>query len=500
MQARISSKIERIKPYTTDEEFLRDAEVLYNLMHKKVELMKNPSERYGDVVLEEGITVEGLQEEIDAQRQRLYARKRSASIGISRLSEKYGLDSIETEILLFLLFNHTSLYGRYTTNVGILNAIFKSKADMLMARRYFYSNRRLVKSGLIRGEPIDRFSMDGACRTPFNISENALRVILGHRVRPEPPKRRNIERLMGECAADRRGRIPDFKELVNTIRPEASLNDLVFSKSTRDRIFEIVEILKNRKKFESIGFGFLYKGKGFCILFSGPSGTGKTITAEAIARELGQPLHIINYSQVEDMWLGNSEKRIVEIFRHANKKRGVLLFDEADFLLTRRGSVAEREYEGGGGSRYLNREVNILLQELDRFSGIAIFSTNFSINLDRAFERRIPFRVLFENPDATVREKLWRVHIPENVILGKDVDLKSISTRYEFNGGEIRNIVRNSVIKAFIESDGAERVRVSMKNIEDAIKQEFDGMRAMNYALSGELYQFGKKVEGGGYA
>jgi SpoVK/Ycf46/Vps4 family AAA+-type ATPase len=296
-----------------------------------------------------------------------------------------------------------------------------------------------------------------------------------------------------------RDQLPKMSQLFFIEKPIVSLDDVILPKSTRKKVEEAILFLK-RGGLEVKGFGNLYEHRGFCILFSGPSGTGKTLTAKAIAYELGKPLYCLNYSKIENMWLGNTEKNLRRVFEIAQRKSCVLFFDEVDYLLTSRGSVTDREYEGGGGSRYLNREVNIILQELDKFDGIAIFSTNLSLNLDRALERRIQMKILFENPDVNARKELWTKHLkclPKNVRLAKDVDVNKLAIEFEINGGQIRNIVYSAFRKAFIRRKREGRIRLTLEELEEATKEELNAKSAMNYAFSGEFYRFGVKVNGG---
>src|SRR5690606_23679686 len=152
--------------------------------------------------------------------------------------------------------------------------------------------------------------------------------------------------------------------------------------------------------------------------FAGPSGTGKTICAEAVAHALGRRLMIVRYAEVESMWMGETPKNVAAIFRLAREQNAVLLFDEADAIAARRSRSVDHSF-----LRETNTVVSVLLQELEVFDGVVIFATNMAANFDPAFERRIRTHVLFEMPGVDEREQIWRVQMhPRLTPLAQDVD------------------------------------------------------------------------------
>src|SRR3989441_2495756 len=121
------------------------------------------------------------------------------------------------------------------------------------------------------------------------------------------------------------------------------------------------------------------KTKGLSLLFAGPPGTGKTMAAEAIASELGRPLHVVNYAQLENMWVGETEKNIEHVFHAALEAGAVLFFDEADAVFQRRGFMA---------TPWMNRDVKGLLAQIENYSGGVVLATNLAEVMDRALDRR----------------------------------------------------------------------------------------------------------------
>src|SRR5262249_20522767 len=149
------------------------------------------------------------------------------------------------------------------------------------------------------------------------------------------------------------------------------------------------------------------RGKGLNVLFAGPSGTGKTMAAEVLAREIALDLYQIDLSSVVSKYIGETEKHLSAIFDEAEASQALLFFDEADALFGKRTEVKDAH------DRYANIEVNYLLQRIEQFEGVVVLATNLQRNLDDAFLRRMQEVVDFPFPDATLRERIWRGHFPD---------------------------------------------------------------------------------------
>jgi hypothetical protein len=175
------------------------------------------------------------------------------------------------------------------------------------------------------------------------------------------------------------------------------------------------------------------RGIGITALFAGESGTGKTMSAEVIAAELGLDLYVVNLATVVDKYIGETEKNLDRIFAEADSVNGVLLFDEADALFGQRSEVRDSH------DRYANIEVAYLLQRMETFDGLAILATNLRSNIDDAFTRRLDVVVDFPMPDPAQRRVLWRQSIAP-LPRGDDVDLDFCADAFELSGGNIRSI------------------------------------------------------------
>jgi hypothetical protein len=177
----------------------------------------------------------------------------------------------------------------------------------------------------------------------------------------------------------------------------------------------------------------LNAGGGLACLFSGPPGTGKTMAAQIIAREVDYALYRIDLSQVVDKYIGESEKRLSVILDEAERSRVGLFCDEADWAFGKRTELHDSH------DRYANTTVDFLLQRLETFSGLIILATNLPGNIDDAFLRRMQIRAEFTKPDAADRRRIWERLLP--IKRDSDFDLDLLSGSFDLTGGEIRNAV-----------------------------------------------------------
>ncbi|HEY0430283.1 MAG TPA: ATP-binding protein [Pyrinomonadaceae bacterium] len=240
-------------------------------------------------------------------------------------------------------------------------------------------------------------------------------------------------------------------------------DDLVLPRVTAQRVREIAAAIKHRHTvYSDWGFaGRISTGQGLKALFAGPSGTGKTMTAGVIARELGLALYKIDLSAIVSKYIGETEKNLDAIFRAAQSSNAMLFFDEADALFGKRSEVKDAH------DRYANIEVAYLLQKIEEYEGVVILASNLSKNIDDAFARRMHYVVEFPLPDEHHRERLWRGMLPPQVPLGEDVDLQFIARQFAITGGDICNVALDAAFLA--AQDG--RV-VNMKQLIQALARQ----------------------------
>lgn len=255
--------------------------------------------------------------------------------------------------------------------------------------------------------------------------------------------------------------------LAQRIEPRASWNHLVLPD---DKIEQLREIVKRTQYNHVVQSDWGFKERlgsltGVSALFAGESGTGKTLSAQILARELGLALYRIDLSGVVSKYIGETEKNLHTIFEEAQASSAILFFDEADALFGKRSEVKDAR------DRYANIEIAYLLQKIEEYDGIAIMATNLRQNIDEAFTRRIDFMIDFPFPDVEHRYRIWQVHFPEQAPVEAEVDLHMLAERYRLAGGNIRNAV---VAAAYLAA--ANGGAITLDHIRHAVRREYQKM------------------------
>jgi AAA+ superfamily predicted ATPase len=245
-------------------------------------------------------------------------------------------------------------------------------------------------------------------------------------------------------------------------------DDLVLAPDILDQVKALTARVRHAHRvLEQWGFGEkLPRGQGVAALFSGPPGTGKTMVAGLIARELDLELYQVDLSKVVSKWVGETEKQLGRIFEAADAGHALLLFDEADALFAKRTEVKS------SNDRYANLEVNYLLQRIESFGGVTILTTNLDASIDPALRRRLAANIVFWPPDHDERVRLWRGVLAAGAPVAGDVDLEALAASFgEMTGANIRNAVLAAAFLAAAE-DGP----ITQARLERAARGEYASM------------------------
>jgi AAA+ superfamily predicted ATPase len=255
--------------------------------------------------------------------------------------------------------------------------------------------------------------------------------------------------------------------LATKIRPRYRWEDIVLPWDTRQQLQEMVNMVRHRPLvYGQWGFDRkLALGKGLNALFAGESGTGKTMSADIMAGQLGLDLYKIDLSTLVSKYIGETEKNLNRIFTEAATSNAILFFDEADAIFGKRSEVKDSH------DRYANIEISYLLQRMEAYDGVVILATNMRSNLDEAFTRRLHFIIEFPFPEAADREIIWRVNFPPETPLAGDVDYRLLAERFRLAGGNIRNII---MAAAFLAAEAGETV--AMAHLLHATRREYQKM------------------------
>ncbi|MEK6374866.1 MAG: ATP-binding protein [Acidobacteriota bacterium] len=280
----------------------------------------------------------------------------------------------------------------------------------------------------------------------------------------------DTENLWEACLRSTR---PRLENLAQRLEIKAKLDQVVLPAAEKRLLQQIADQVRSRTRvYEEFGFGnSMNRGRSITVLFAGESGTGKTMAAEAMAQELRLDLYRIDLSGVLDKYIGETEKKLRQLFDAAESGGAILFFDEADALFGKRSEVKDSH------DRFANIQIDYLLQRVEAYHGLAILATNMKSALDQAFTRRLRFIVNFPHPGAAERREIWKkVFPPETKTAGLDFERLA---RLDVTGGAILNIALNAAFLAARTKDAT----VTMPLILDAARTELQKMdRLINEA------------------
>ena len=376
--------------------------------------------------------------------------KESENYPLEKVVAEYQLNQEEKLLLVILLRDSLGLSDSFIGCEGkkLLAIIAGCENEMIGKRSLLYKESRLRKNKLVEMEKVwgGQNILDGE----YFLSEKMIRRLLGD--------------INEECDTDDEmleWEPEEEQSILLTITPRFAFSDVILNLAKKETIrIALSQQQHHRLIFET--WGFVHKipyGNALTMLFSGPPGTGKTMMAEGIARELNKKLLIANYARIQNMYVGETEKRIVAAFKKAKEEDGLLLWDEADSMFYSRDFA---------GHSWEFRDVNVILQELEKFNGVVILTTNRPVVLDRALERRISLKVSFDMPDAEEREQIWRQLIPSQAPLAQDVDFGYLANKHEVAGGIIKNAILNAARYAAYQNAG----HIALAHFEYGIKME----------------------------
>ncbi|MBM4342130.1 MAG: ATP-binding protein [Deltaproteobacteria bacterium] len=271
-----------------------------------------------------------------------------------------------------------------------------------------------------------------------------------------------VAELRSACSATMTSRLRQYGSRVETA---SDWGDLVLAAEPLGQVKDLARFARVRDRlFDDYGFGDkIGYGRALSAMFSGPSGTGKTMVAGLIAKDLGVELYRVDLSRVVSKYIGETEERLGALFSEASLVGAALLFDEADSLFGQRTEIKS------SNDRYANLEVNYLLQRLEEFDGVVILTTNFATSIDAAFLRRLRFRVQFPMPSPKERERMWEVMLPPRLPQDDDgIDFEWMGESFDLTGGHIRN----AVLRAGMFAADLDRP-LSMRMLYDAAAAEY---------------------------
>lgn len=279
------------------------------------------------------------------------------------------------------------------------------------------------------------------------------------------------EDIKAECIRETRS---SGNNQITVVDTGYTWEDLVLPKQQKEQMRSACNRIRYKHQIYNI-WGFDKKvayGRGVSMIFSGPPGTGKTMSAGIIADYLGTSLYRVDLAAVVSKYIGETEKNLNAVFEAVKKGQDVLFFDEADVLFGRRTEVKD------SNDKHSNMETAYLLQKMEEYEGIVILATNYMQNIDEAFKRRIQYLVEFPFPDADCRRQLWEKVFPKQIEFEEVLNYEFLAANFELSGSHIKNI---AVQAAFYAAD--EKKGVNMEHIMKALQIE---IRKMGKRISRE--------------
>lgn len=377
--------------------------------------------------------------------------KKSSHFAMEEFASHYLLDHFEKRVLLFLFYLEFHRPSNVISRDEILALLDFDDSAIARIRnlRYFATDSQLFLNDIAKFEDI---GTSHCSYTEYSLSHDTM-------VR--------ISKMMNGDIPDWGDKKSDDVPICDRIgfikQPGYTLDNVMVKPDIKEKIRFFIEAFNN-KDFETIGASeTIRNSKSLIFLFYGPPGTGKTMLAEAISKNVGKKMLIVEYPKIMGKWLGDTDRNISSAFRAARENDLVLVMDEADSLLYNR-SYAAQEHD--------IRFVNDMLQELERYEGIVILTTNMDALLDQALERRVSLKVKFDLPDEAIRAEIWRSHIPSTVKLGEEIDFSLLARQYDFSGGYISNAVLTALRRLSLRKEN----RIMMADLIFGAETEKQGM------------------------
>lgn len=454
-----------ITPYEDHLEYLKDRFLHIELLHKMSGLkfsqkLDSPSFSRANYRLKL------LEETIQA---RLKLTKKDISI-IKFIKEQH-LEPKE-QIIFFALLKEE--YSSSDENLRDMNALLElislDEYDKIKHRSLLDENSNLVQKGLIDyDELLNPFG--GISRTFFIPDE-----ILQNIIHPNKKKKRN------KISLDSLIKNQDIFELVE---PKYNMNEIILHQNTREILNNLLAQVNSNVVHLLHLWGIKDKKKGIDakILLYGAPGSGKTITALALAKSLKKQVLSFDCSKILSMYIGESEKNVRRIFDSYNeicksiKNEPILLLDEADQFLSTRSS------SGNSADKMHNQMQNIFLEQIERFDGILIATTNLLENFDTAFSRRFNYKIKFKRPNKEQREALWLKYLPQNAEFSVDSkeNLAKTLAEYDLSGGQIALVIKNTAYKVATKKDTIFTQDDFIAQIKAELSGNFDNNKPMGF-------------------
>ncbi|EDP6854966.1 AAA family ATPase [Campylobacter upsaliensis] len=455
IDSKTSFKVPKIKVYGAYLEYLRD-EFLKVELYEKLSFARH-SEYYA--VLKSHI------KEFEKYIKECLKLSKFHNV-LNAIFKEHALNAKEQILFLALLkeeytLSHENSAAREQN--ALLNLISENELELRQNKKLLEDDSKLLN--LIEyDEYLNAF---GELSKSFFISDEVLERVINSPTKQN--QKLKLESLVKE------------QEIFELIEPNIDINDIIMPENTKELLSNILK-QKDKKVLERLSLWGIKSSKNIeaKIIFYGPPGTGKTMSAFGVAKAMKKAVLSFDCSKILSKWVGESEQNVRKIFdtykniANSCKQSPILLLNEADQFLSTR-------IEGGSGSDKMHNQMqNIFLEQIERFSGVLIATTNFLESLDSAFSRRFDLKIEFKKPDFKDRLKMWEKFLPQNADFEETFELETLA-KYELSGAQILMVVKNTALKTAISKDGIFTMRAFLESIQKELEGSFDKSKIVGF-------------------
>lgn len=455
LDSKTSFKVPKIKAYGAYLEYLRD-EFLKVELYEKLSFARH-SEYYA--VLKSHI------KEFEKYIKECLKLSKFHNV-LNAIFKEHTLNAKEQILFLSLLKEEYTLSHENSSTReqnALLNLISENELELRQNKKLLEDDSKLLN--LIEyDEYLNAF---GELSKSFFISDEVLERVINSPTKQN--QKLKLESLVKE------------QEIFELIEPNIDINDIIMPENTKELLSNILK-QKDKKVLERLSLWGIKSSKNIeaKIIFYGPPGTGKTMSAFGVAKAMKKAVLSFDCSKILSKWVGESEQNVRKIFdtykniANSCKQSPILLLNEADQFLSTR-------IEGGSGSDKMHNQMqNIFLEQIERFSGVLIATTNFLESLDSAFSRRFDLKIEFKKPDFKDRLKMWEKFLPQNADFEETFELETLA-KYELSGAQILMVVKNTALKTAISKDGIFTMRAFLESIQKELEGSFDKSKIVGF-------------------
>jgi len=452
-----------IKPYSDHLEYLQDQFFRIELYQKMSVIRQN--------VHEHSLGIDRLQNKLKLLEKRIEERvaQTSENLVLDKFFKQKKMNNYEQVIFIALLREEYSATDASLREMNtLIDLISTDEYERIKNRSLLEEGSHLLSSGIIDYE--EMLNPFGGISRSFYIVDDVLQSIM------HPQKTKKVTRLKLNALVEEQ----DIFELVES---ETSLDDVVLNSQTRQTLENLMRQVDKEVVSRLVKWGIKDKKSGIDarIIFYGPAGTGKTMTAYSLAKSLKRQVLAFDCSKILSMYVGESEKNVRKIFdtfyelSQKTKTEPILLLNEADQFLGARSSGNIT-----GSDQMHNQMQNIFLEQIENFRGMLIATTNLLENIDKAFSRRFNYKIEFKKPNKEQRLELWNKMLPKSAPYEDSFDVEKLA-EYSLTGGQINLIVKNTAYKVAVRENPLFRLEDFIDEIQREKDASFESEKSMGF-------------------